>query len=160
MWHDTLLHSPREHARFALLKGGERPLDTLAPAGELTGKLKAEIEIVYVMEQVKQGRPFVDHLRVTNRGSVIWRARGRRFGGQVTCGVKVCDASGNVLREDLGRTPLASDASPNGVIDLEISIPSVLQRGKYELRYDMIVEGVTWFELGLIRFSGRFSYAV
>ena len=146
IWHDTLLHSPREHARFALLKGGERPLDTLLPARELNGRLTAEIELVSVVPEVPQGRPFVDRLRVTNRGSVIWKARGRRFGGQVTCGVKVADTRGNVLREDLGRTSLASDVLPNGVIELEITMPGVLPPGQHELRYDMVVEGVTWFE--------------
>ena len=146
MWHDTLVHSPREHARFALLKGGERPLDTLLPASDLNGRLKAEIELVKAEPQVQQGRSFVDRLRVRNRGSVIWKARGRRFGGQVTCGVKVCDAGGNVLREDVGRTPLQSDVLPDGFVTLEIAMPGVLPPGKYELRYDMVVEGVTWFE--------------
>jgi hypothetical protein len=146
MWHDTLLHAPREHARFSLLKGEERPPDTLLPASELAGTLNAQIELVSIERQVQQGRAFVDRLRVTNRGSVIWRARGRRFGGQVTCGVKVVDAAGNVLREDLGRTPLESDVLPNEAIELEIAIPGVLPAGKYELRYDMVVEGVTWFE--------------
>lgn len=155
LWHDTLLHSPREHARFALLKGGERPLDTLLPAGELNGKLTAEIELVSVVPEVQQGRPFVDRLRVTNRGAVIWKARGRRFGGQVTCGVKVCDARGNVLREDLGRTPLGSDVLPNGIVELEITIPGALASGTYELRYDMVVEGVTWFEFQGSRYVPR-----
>jgi hypothetical protein len=104
---------------------------------------------------VQQGRPFIDRLRVANRGSVIWKARGRRFGGQVTCGVKVSDASGNVLREDLGRTPLGSDVLPNGVIELEITIPGVLPPGTYELRYDMVVEGVTWFEFQGSRYGRR-----
>ncbi len=146
MWHDTLLHSPREHARFALLKGGDRPLDTLLPASELNGRLKAEIELVRAEPQVQQGRSFVDRLRVRNRGSVIWKARGRRFGGQVTCGVKVCDTSGNVLREDLGRTPLQADVLPDGSVTFEVAMPGVLSPGEYELRYDMVVEGVTWFE--------------
>ena len=155
MWHDTLLHSPRERARFALLKGGERLRDTLLPVSELSGKLKAEIELVNGVQEVQPGRPFVDHLRVTNRGSVIWKARGRRFGGQVTCGLKVFDASGTMLREDLGRTPLGSDVLPNGVIELEVAIPGVLPSGKYELRYDMVVEGVTWFELQGSRYVRR-----
>ncbi len=155
LWDDTLLHSPREHARFALLKGGERPLDTWLPAGELGGKLRAEIELVAVVQEVPQGRPVVDRLRVTNAGSVIWRARGRRFGGQVTCGVKISDANGNAPREDLGRTPLGSDVVPKGVIDLEITIPGVLPPGQYELRYDMVVEGVTWFEFQGSRYRRR-----
>jgi hypothetical protein len=77
---------------------------------------------------------------------VTWPARGRRFGGQTTLGVKICNEHGEVLREDLGRTPLSHDVAPGESIDLEIRIAGALPRGAYRLRYDMVVEGVTWFE--------------
>jgi hypothetical protein len=155
MWHDTLLHSPREHARFALLKGVERPLDTWLPAGQLNGRLQADIELETAVPQVQYGHSLVDRVRVTNRGLVVWKVRGRRFGGQVTCGVKVCDTRGNVLREDLGRTALPGDVVPDGTVALEIAIPGVLPPGNYELRYDMVVEGVTWFEFHGSRCTSR-----
>jgi hypothetical protein len=65
----------------------------------------------------------------------------------VTCGLKVCAASGDVIREDLGRTPLPRDVAPGEAVVLNVTVAGELAPGTYELRYDMVVEGVTWFEL-------------
>jgi hypothetical protein len=100
----------------------------------------------HVSATVRAGQSFTDRLRITNAGTVTWKARGRRFGGQVTCGLKVCDLQGAILREDLGRTPLPHDVAPGEAVDIESSVVGVLPSGQYVLRYDMVVEGVTWFE--------------
>lgn len=146
LWEETLRLSPAEHARFVLYKGDDPPLDTLLPAHRLTGRLQARLVPAHVTDSVRVGQPFTDRLRITNAGTVTWKARGRRFGGQVTCGLKVCDAGGQVLREDLGRTPLPGDVAPGEEIDIEMTVAGALPAGRYRLRYDMVVEGVTWFE--------------
>ena len=146
MWDETLRLCPGEHARFVLHKGDDLPADTLLPAHQLVGRLEARILPEQVSEFVRVGQPFTDRLRITNTGSVTWKARGRRFGGQVTVGLKVCDARGEVLREDLGRTPLPRDVAPGEEIEIEVTVASLLPAGPYGLRYDMVVEGVTWFE--------------
>jgi SAM-dependent methyltransferase len=146
MWEATLRHSPGEHARFVLHKGDDPPADTLLPAQQLAGLLAARIEIDSRSAVVRAGRPFTDRLRIKNTGSLAWKARGRRFGGQVTCGLKVCSERGEVIREDLGRTPLPRDLAPGDDIGVEMTVPGVLAAGSYRLRYDMVVEGVTWFE--------------
>ena len=146
MWEDTLRHSTKEHARFVLYKGDAPPPDTLLPAQQLSGRLAADITLVLASTRVVAGEAFADRLRITNTGTVVWKARGRRFGGQVTVGLKVCDARGDVLREDLGRTPLERDVAPGESIEVEMKVAGDLAAGHYQLRYDMVVEGVTWFE--------------
>jgi SAM-dependent methyltransferase len=146
MWDETLRLCPGEHARFVLHKGDDPPADTLLPAHQLVGRLEARIVPDQVSAIVRAGRPFTDRLRITNAGSVTWKARGRRFGGQVTFGLKVCDAGGAVLREDLGRTSLPRDIAPGEEIEIEMTVAGLLPTGHYGLRYDMVVEGVTWFE--------------
>lgn len=146
MWDETLRLCPDEHARFVLYKGDDPPSDTLLPAHQLVGRLEARIVPQHVSAIVRVGQPFSDRLRITNVGSVTWKARGRRFGGQVTCGLKVCDANGEILREDLGRTPLPRDVPPGEEIEVEMVVAGLLPTGRYGLRYDMVVEGVTWFE--------------
>jgi SAM-dependent methyltransferase len=146
MWEETLRLSPGEHARFVLHKGDDPPADTLLPAHQLAGRLEARIALEQGSAVVPSGRPFIDRLRITNAGSVTWKARGRRFGGQVTCGLKVCDGNDEVLREDLGRTPLPRDVAPGEAIEIEMTVAGLLPTGHYGLRYDMVVEGVTWFE--------------
>ena len=145
MWDDTLRHAAAEHARFVLHKGDDPAPDTLLPAHQLVGRLRAEIDPLATVATTRANEPFADRLRIRNTGSVIWRARGRRFGGQVTCGLKVCTLDGEVIREDLGRTPLPHDVRPGEEIAIEMTIGG-LPAGRYELRYDMVVEGVTWFE--------------
>jgi len=147
LWNETLRHSPREHARFVLHKGDDPPQDTLLPPSQLTGKLEAAIVLVQVQPVVQARQSFVDRLRVTNTGTVTWKARGRRFGGQVTVGLKVCDIrTDQVLREDLGRMPLPRDVAPGEEMVVDMRVAGELGPGRYRLRYDMVVEGVTWFE--------------
>lgn len=146
MWDDTMRHSAGEHARFVLHKGDDPPADTLVPAHRLSGRLGAEITALQTAPAVAAGQPFTDRLRILNTGAVTWKARGRRFGGQVTCGLKICDARGDVLREDLGRTPLPHDVAPGQQIEIDMTVAGLDVPGRFELRYDMVVEGVTWFE--------------
>jgi hypothetical protein len=119
---------------------------TLLPPQRLSGRLAARIRSESESPVVRAAEPFTVRLRVTNLGSVTWKARGRRFGGQVTCGLKVCTEQGEVIREDLGRTALPRDVAPGDEIQLEIGVPGVLPTGRYRFRHDMVVEGVTWFE--------------
>jgi SAM-dependent methyltransferase len=146
MWDDTLQLGPREHSRFVLYKGDGPASDTLLPANKLAGRLRARIEVARPTAAAAAGVAFTDRLRVTNEGSVTWKAHGRRFGGQVTCGLKVIGPSGEILREDLGRTPLAADVPPGAAVEIDMTVPGALAPGEYVLRYDMVVEGVTWFE--------------
>ena len=146
MWEDTQRHGASEHARFVLDKGGDPPADTHLPAHQLVGRLDALIAPEHTSAVVRAGEAFTDRLRITNTGGVTWKARGRRFGGQVTCGLKICDDRNEILREDLGRTQLSFDVAPGREIEIAMTVPGQLPPGRYLLRYDMVVEGVTWFE--------------
>jgi len=146
LWRDTLRHSQKEHARFVLRKGGDPPDDTLLPPDRFIRRLRAQIELLNVCATVPRQQTFTDRLRITNTGSVIWRSLGRRFGGQVTVGLKVCNLADEVLREDLGRTPISRDIAPGDALEVDIVVAGSLEPGRYRLRYDMVAEGVTWFE--------------
>lgn len=146
MWDETLRVGPGEYARFVLHKGEGPAADTWLPAPKLVGRLRATISLEKATPSVRAGSGFTDLLKIRNTGSVTWKARGRRFGGQVTCGLKVLDAHGDIVREDLGRTPLPYDVPPCDELDIEMRVGPGLGVGRYTLRYDMVVEGVTWFE--------------
>ena len=146
MWDETLRVGPGEHARFVLHKGEGPAADTLLPVPQLVGRLRAGISLEKATPSVHAGSGFTDLLTVRNTGNVTWKARGRRFGGQVTCGLKIFDAQGDIVREDLGRTPLPHDIPPCDELAIEMRVVPGLAVGRYTLRYDMVVEGVTWFE--------------
>jgi SAM-dependent methyltransferase len=145
-WAETLRHCPTEHARFALYKGDPPPDDTLLPAPLLAGRLGAEIVLPAGDLSARAGEQIEQRLHVTNRGTLTWKAQGRRFGGQVTCGLKVFTEDGRCLREDLGRTPLPKDVAPGEAIEVEMRIKGELPPGRYSLVHDMVVEGVSWLE--------------
>jgi SAM-dependent methyltransferase len=146
MWSDTFTHSPAEHARFVLYKGDAPPEDTLLPAQLLAGRLGAVIDVPDGDVSARVDARITERLRIRNSGTVTWKARGRRFGGQVTCGVKVFSEDGVCLRDDLGRTPLPHDVKPGDAIEIEMVIEAALPPGRYILHHDMVVEGVSWFE--------------
>lgn len=146
VWHDTLKHSQKEHARFVLRKGDDPPDDTHLPPDRFVRRLGARIDVTGSRARARQSEALTDRVRIRNTGAVTWKAAGRRFGGQVTVGVKVCTLADDVLREDLGRTPLPRDVAPGETLELDVVIAGVLEPGRYRLRYDLVVEGVTWFE--------------
>lgn len=155
MWEETVRHVAGEHARFVLHKRDDAPADTLLPGQQLIGRLRADIALEKVSDAVRAGSSFTDRLRITNAGSVTWKKLGRRFGGQVTVGLKLCDLNNEVLREDMGRTPLPRDLAPGETIEIDMNVPGAINPGRYTLRYDMVVEGVTWFEFQGSTFARR-----
>src|SRR5262249_5742565 len=44
------------------------------------------------------------------------------------------------------RTPLSRDVAPGDSLEVDIVVAGSLEPGRYRLRYDMVVEGVTWFD--------------
>ncbi|MBN1484252.1 MAG: class I SAM-dependent methyltransferase [Chloroflexia bacterium] len=145
MWEQTLRFGPREQARFVLEKGPERPLDSRMPPQALLGHvLRARITLCSERVQARSGETLVEQVSVANEGDVIWRARG--LAGQVSCGLKICREDGQLVRDDLGRTPLPHDVAPGEEVRLELHIPVSLEPGPYLLKYDMVVEYVAWFE--------------
>lgn len=119
-----------------LHKGYDRPTDTLLPAHQLVGRLNADIVVERSSPVVRAGTVFTDHLRIRN-GDVegerptVWRT--------VTCGLKICAAEGEVLRQDLGRTALPHDVPASGQIEVGVAVPGEPPTGHYALRYDMVL---------------------
>ena len=108
MWEETLRLGPGQHTPFVLHKG-DNTTSRRASCRRTSSSDGSELGLFQTgfSDGSLWGSQSRIRLRIRNTGSVTWKARGRRFGGQVTLGLKVCDARDEVLREDLGRTPLA-----------------------------------------------------
>jgi ubiquinone/menaquinone biosynthesis C-methylase UbiE len=85
-------------------------------------------------------------VRITNRGSRTWLASGRSGTGHVTLGVQLLDTSGRLIARDHHRVPLPHDVASDAQVALSFDCPTPEAAGSYTVKFDMVAEGVTWFE--------------
>jgi hypothetical protein len=68
---------------------------------------------------------------------------GRRL---VRLGAQLCDGNGALLNRDFARGELKSALGAGQVADVEVRLPPLTQSGRYAIKFDLVYEGVDWFE--------------
>jgi len=68
---------------------------------------------------------------------------GRRL---VRLGAQLCAADGTLIDRDFARAWLPSALAPGGNADVPIEVPAPNQPGRYTLKFDLVSEGIDWFE--------------
>jgi len=68
---------------------------------------------------------------------------GRRL---VRLGAQLCDASGAVVNRDYARAWLPHTIDGGAQADVPIEIPAPAEPGRYRLKFDLVSEGIDWFE--------------
>ena len=68
---------------------------------------------------------------------------GRRL---VRLGAQLCSPAGAVIDRDFARAWLPDTLSPGDAMDVAIDIPAPQQPGRYALKFDLVSEGIDWFE--------------
>ena len=68
---------------------------------------------------------------------------GRRL---VRLGAQLCDADGALIDRDFARAWLPATLGPGGTATVPIDIPAPSERGRYTLKFDLVSEGIDWFE--------------
>jgi len=68
---------------------------------------------------------------------------GRRL---VRLGAQLCDAAGTVVNRDYARAWLPHTIGGGEQADVPIEIPVPPQPGRYQLKFDLVSEGIDWFE--------------
>ncbi len=68
---------------------------------------------------------------------------GRRL---VRLGAQLCDEHGKLIDLDFARARLPGPIGPGQAADIDIEIPPVDKPGRYALKFDLVSEGVEWFE--------------
>jgi ubiquinone/menaquinone biosynthesis C-methylase UbiE len=84
--------------------------------------------------------------RLTNAGSLPWPATSTAGVGHVRLGVQLMDADGRLLSRDFHRVDLPHDVAPGASVDVHFRCPAPETQGTYTLKFDLVSEGVTWFE--------------
>jgi hypothetical protein len=96
----------------------------------------------------KRSAPVSLTAQVRNLSSRPFRAQsdlgdGRRV---VRLGAQLVDDQGNVINRDHARAWLPVDLGPGRSADIKIDITAPEQPGRYALKFDLVSEGVDWFE--------------
>ena len=84
--------------------------------------------------------------RVRNLSTRAFRAQasyGRRL---VRLGAQLLDEKGRMLNRDHARAWLPSDLPPGETAEVRIEIPAPAEPGRYTLKFDLVSEGIDWFE--------------
>ncbi|MCX6550022.1 MAG: radical SAM protein [Acidobacteria bacterium] len=94
----------------------------------------------------RRGKTLKVHTRVRNLSERPFprvASYGRRL---VRLGAQLCDQGGTVTERDYARAWLPHDIAPGQEVRVVIEIPAPARTGRYQLKFDLVSEGVSWFE--------------
>jgi len=94
----------------------------------------------------KAGRPLRVRTRVHNLSTRPFPAQatyGRRL---VRLGAQLCAADGRLINRDFARAWLPQALGPGEQAEVAIEIPAPPEPGRYALKFDLVSEGIDWFE--------------
>jgi hypothetical protein len=96
--------------------------------------------------RARAGQTLQVHTGVQNLSTRPFPAQatyGRRL---VRLGAQLCAEDGTVINRDFARAWLAHPLAPGDRADIAIDIPAPAQPGRYALKFDLVSEGIDWFE--------------
>ena len=109
---------------------------------------RAGVTIVSAPRDAAPGRALDAVFRLTNTGTVPWPARSASGVGHVRAGLQLLDEASRMIDRDHARADLPRDVAPGETVDVAIAFRAPAEPGDYELKCDLVAEGVTWFEPG------------
>jgi Radical SAM superfamily len=92
------------------------------------------------------GQPVEIRTRVTNLSSRPFPARasyGRRL---VRLGAQLCAADGTLIDRDYERAWLPEHLQPGATMEIPVTVRAPETPGRYKLKFDLVSEGIDWFE--------------
>ena len=111
---------------------------------------RAQIEVRQWLTRLplkaRPAEPIAVKTRIKNVSSRMYRANasyGRRL---VRLGAQLLDAEGHMINRDHARAWLPGDLAPGATADVQIEIPAPATPGRYTLKFDLVSEGIDWFE--------------
>jgi hypothetical protein len=95
---------------------------------------------------LRRGRKTTVQVKVKNASTRPFAAQasyGRRL---VRLGAQLCDASGTLINRDYERAWLPHTLAPGASATIEMAITPPEKPGRYALKFDLVSEGIDWFE--------------
>jgi SAM-dependent methyltransferase len=136
----TLRHAMEDHP---IILASKKPL----PDERLPMAPRAQID-VETPQHIRSGETIAVKAWLVNRGTATWDGMRRSGTGQVRLGVQLLDEDGRLIARDHHRVDLPADVPPGASTELSFDCPAPVAAGSYLLKFDVVAEGVTWFETG------------
>ena len=95
---------------------------------------------------VPPGAPIEVTLHLHNSGDTRWIKGAASVRGHVCVGVVICNETGEVLVRDHERFELPADMNPVDRREVTFTCHAPKEPGNYRLRFDLVDEGINWFE--------------
>jgi len=105
----------------------------------------ASLEVSGLPPSAKCGEVLTASIAVANRGATMWR-HASSGGVQVRVGIQLLDHDGRLTTKDFARAELPHDLTPEGRASFAVSFAAPSAPGQYRVKFDLVAEGVTWFE--------------
>ncbi len=119
---------------------------TRAVASEGVARWRASIQ-AEAPESATRGSAVGMKVSATNIGSGTWRPSTRSGLGRVMLGVQLLDSEGRMVTRDYQRVSLSCAVAPRQTVTMAFECPAPAEPGRFRLKLDLVVEGVTWFEM-------------
>jgi hypothetical protein len=106
----------------------------------------ARIDLGEIARRARAGQPFHTTAVLTNTGSTTWRNATASGAGHVSLGIQLLAADGRLVDRDYQRVPLPAPVEPGEqtTVTFDCRLPD--EPGDWQLKFDLVAEGVTWFE--------------
>jgi Radical SAM superfamily len=111
---------------------------------------RARIEIPAMLRKLplitRRGKSMIIHTRVQNLSAKPFPAQasyGRRL---VRLGAQLCASDGSLINRDFERAWLPATLEPGAIADVPITVKAPATPGRYALKFDLVSEGIDWFE--------------
>ena len=148
---DALFEETIAMSLVRLLKGAmdDHPIvvASKSAARHARGVLGVEFEAASVTRSTQQpGGPIHIETTVRNTGTGTWRAASTSGFGHVQVGIQLLDDAGRLVNRDFCRAALPKDVPAREGCTARVTAAAPDEPGVYQLKVDLVIEGVTWFE--------------
>ena len=133
----TLRHAMEDHP---IIVASKTPLGASLPLAHRLASIDVDMS-----DRAPVGGAVSVQVRITNRGAESWGpVRGGT--GQVRLGVQLLDGDGRVRQRDYHRVDIPGHVGPGASVALSFTCPAPASAGEYLFKFDLVAEGITWFE--------------
>jgi hypothetical protein len=111
---------------------------------------RAEIDVRTVLPDLpflaRAATPLTLTAHVTNLSGRPFKARTAQGRRVVRLGAQLTAEDGTLINRDYARAWLPSDLAPGSQATIQIEVPAPEAPGRYGLKFDLVSEGIDWFE--------------